>query len=163
MLVARWSKGAEVIERLLGSRQLETVTGGSADGTGNLAEAEIALSSATQLTKSDPRTAYIAAYDAARLSLVGLLLQQGLRPTVSGGHICIGEAIGAQFGSGFSDFDAMRRRRNELEYPISPHDRSCAPAEAEAGARQARVIIDKAGALIGELTFFNLELRLPSG
>jgi hypothetical protein len=43
-----------------------------------------------------------------------------LRPTTSGGHYAVEVALRAQFGDGFRPFGAMRRRRNELEYPSGP-------------------------------------------
>ena len=67
----------------------------------------------------DPDLAFVLAYDAARKALSALLTYQGLRPTRKGGHYPVKHAVRAQFGSGFRQFGALRRRRNELEYPAN--------------------------------------------
>jgi hypothetical protein len=43
-----------------------------------------------------------------------------LRATSKGGHYAVDLALRAQFGAGFRSFSALRRRRNELEYPENP-------------------------------------------
>lgn len=105
----------------------------------------------------DPRTAYVSAYDAARLALTALLVQQGLRPTSSGGHVAVSEAAIAQFGSGFREFDALRRRRrwNQVEYPQMPVESTVAESEAEKAITRARDIVAAAQQLIDQLGFFD--------
>lgn len=44
----------------------------------------------------------------------------GTPTATSGGHYAVEVALRAQFGEGFRPFGAMRRRRNELEYPSGP-------------------------------------------
>ena len=41
---------------------------------------------------------------------------------MEGGHVAIIEAVHAQFGEPFRFLNAMRRRRNQLEYPQNPND-----------------------------------------
>lgn len=78
------------------------------------------LETARAAADQDPDSAYVLAYDAARYSGTAILAQPGLRPTTSGGHYVVEVALRAQFGDGFRPFGAMRRRRNELEYPSGP-------------------------------------------
>jgi hypothetical protein len=60
---------------------------------------------------------------------------------MEGGHVAIAEAVSAQFGEPFHFFNAMRRRRNKLEYPQSPGDVVIAPdAVAEAIAYVERTV-----------------------
>lgn len=61
-----------------------------------------------------------------------MLARQGLRPTTKGGHYAVERAVRAQFGQGFRQFGALRRRRNELEYPERPGDEASAAEAAEA-------------------------------
>ena len=88
----------------------------------------------------DPDSSFVLAYDAARQALTALLAHQGLRATTRGGHYAAEQAVRAQFGAGFQQFGALRRRRNELEYPQAPGD--------EATVDEARESIDHAAAMI---------------
>jgi len=101
----------------------------------------------------DPGSAYMLAYDAARQACVGLLAQQGLRPTTRGGHVAVDQAVVAQFGSHFRVFGVLRKRRNELEYPEYP-DAEATIEEAEESLDLAAGIISSAERLLPELGFF---------
>ena len=69
----------------------------------------------------DPEGAYSLLYTAARKSLTAVLEVQGLRPTSTGGHVVIYEALKAQIdpppGRVVATFNRMRRSRNHSEYP----------------------------------------------
>lgn len=56
----------------------------------------------------------------------------------------------AQFGPGFRQFGALRRRRNELEYPERPDD-NADTVEADQAVKRASVIIEAAEGLIDQL------------
>ena len=97
--MTRWSKGSEVIERLLNARHLEHVP---ADADADTVAALIAtarrhVTSAFATAADDPEGALALAYDAARKTATALLAHQGLRPTSAGGHIAVVEAMNAQF------------------------------------------------------------------
>lgn len=83
--MARWPRGEAEIERLLGLGHLQTVTGAAADGQPLLDKANRTLATAASITSSDPDSALVLAYDAARYATTALLAQQGLRPTTAGG------------------------------------------------------------------------------
>ncbi|WP_084020263.1 hypothetical protein [Mycobacterium avium] len=128
-----WQQGHSTIVALIKRRHLEQISGAAADGQYVLEQASQRLASAQIVLRTDPVGAYNLAYDATRQACVSTLLQQGLRPLTAGGHVAIAEAVQAQFGEPFHFFNAMRRRRNKLEYPQNPADVAIAPdAVAEA-------------------------------
>ncbi|KXO98399.1 Uncharacterised protein (plasmid) [Tsukamurella tyrosinosolvens] len=152
--MGRWTRGEAAIEKMIRDGHLDQVSGASADGQSWLSESARAVGSASMLLDSDARMAYLAAYEAARFALTSVFIQQGLRPTSAGGHACLAHAAQAQFGDGFAGFDALRRRRNEIEYPGRPSEVSISRGEASSALDEARTIIDHAQQLIGQVGFF---------
>ncbi len=151
--MARWPRGEADIERLMGLGHLQAVTGAAADGTPLLAKAQRTLTTAESIAASDPDSAFVLAYDAARYAATALLARQGLRPTTAGGHIAVESAIRAQFGDGFRSFGYLRRRRNELEYPsagLAASDH----AEVSGAVASSRSIIEAADKLLPNLGIF---------
>src|ERR1700678_3141546 len=80
----RWSKGEAVVESLVRSKELEHVSGAAADGASLLETAQKTVATAAALVQDDARSAYVLAYDAARLACSALLTQQGMRATSKG-------------------------------------------------------------------------------
>jgi hypothetical protein len=119
----RSSAGETTVERLLAAGHIERVRGAQADGASWLDRARRGLTAAQVLAEPAPDSSVILAYDAARQACVALLAQQCLRPTTAGGHYVIEEVIRAQFGPALRAFGGLRRRRNELEYPLYPPSR----------------------------------------
>lgn len=111
------------------------------------------LRTASMVADSDPDSSFVLAYDSARHALTALLVQQGLRPTSKGGHYALEVAIRAQFGHGFRQFGAMRRRRNELEYPEHP-DQSAQSEEVVEAIANAQQILADASELVDGLGLF---------
>lgn len=151
--MSRWARGEAEIERMLESGELQVVTGAGADGGTWLTRAEATIRTAESISSSDPHSAYTLAYDAARFACVGLLAQQGLRPTTAGGHYAVQVAVLHQFGPTFDPYATMRRRRNELEYPELP-DETVESEEAAKAISSAKAIIDAARKLLDHLGFF---------
>lgn len=151
--MTRWRHGEAEIERMLSDGQLQRVTGAGADGGPWLTKATATIATAESIAASDPNSAYTLAYDAARFACVGLLAQQGLRPTTKGGHYAVQEAVIRQFGGAFNPYAVMRRRRNELEYPEFP-DETVEPGEAITAISSAKAIIGAADKLLGHLGIF---------
>jgi hypothetical protein len=149
----RWSAGEAEVERLLDQGSIERVQGAQADGESWLERARRGLDAARIVAEAAPDSSIILAYDAARQACVALLAQQGLRPTTSGGHYAIEEAIRAQFGPTLRAFGGLRRRRSELEYPLYPTERASA-AEAAEALKTADEIIDAVTRLLPNLGFF---------
>ncbi|MFB9677467.1 hypothetical protein [Streptosporangium vulgare] len=151
--MTRWTRGEADVERMLTSGELQRVRGEATDGSGWLEKATTTLASAEGLRTTDPNSAYTLAYDAARFACAGLLAQQGLRATTSGGHYAVQQAVIRQFGPTFEPYGTMRRRRNELEYPEFP-DEVVETAEAEHAIAAARALIDATGKLLDHLGLF---------
>ena len=142
--MARWQIGQAEIEALLASGQLQKLTGEAANGELLLAKASTTLATARSAIETDPDSAFVLAYDAARQALTALLAHQGLRPTTKGGHYAVEQATRAQFAGGFRQFGALRRRRNELEYPERPGD--------DADINEAAEAVEKAGSILAAAT-----------
>lgn len=149
----RWSTGEATVERLLTAGHVERVQGAQADGASWLDRARRGLEAARVLAESAPDSSVVLAYDAARQACVALLAQQGLRPTTAGGHYVVEEIIRAQFGPTLRAFGGLRRRRNELEYPLYPTEQASA-AEAAETLKTADELIDAASKLVPALGFF---------
>lgn len=86
-----------------------------------LAAARQHVVSADLLADNDSYLAYSAIHDAIRKALSALLQVQGLRPTTSGGHLAVSQAIHAQFGASMGSIlrpvDRIRITRHSAEYP----------------------------------------------
>src|SRR5680860_1440219 len=118
--MARWKRGEVDVEALVAGGDVQKLTGDAANGERLLEKAAVTLKTARSAIERDPDSAFVLAYDASRQALTALLAHQGLRPTTKGGHYAVEQAARAQFGPGFRQFGALRRRRNELEYPERP-------------------------------------------
>lgn len=149
----RWGAGEATVERLLEQGHIQQVHGAQADGESWLERARRGLDAARVIAKAAPDSSVILAYDAARQACVALLAQQGLRATTAGGHYAIEEAIRAQFGNTLRAFGGLRRRRNELEYPLFPTEQADADEAAET-LLTAGEIIDAAAQILPHLEFF---------
>ena len=149
----RWGSGEVTVERLLAEGHLERVQGAQADGGSWLDRARQTLSAAHLVAAAAPDSSIILAYDASRQACLALLAQQGLRPTTAGGHYAVEEAIRAQFGGGLRAFGGLRRRRNELEYPLYPTEIASA-AEAAETLKTASEIINAVAQLLPNLESF---------
>lgn len=148
-----WDTGRANITVALAGGELQRITGAQAAGAGWIADARTKLATAETISQSDPATAYVTAYDAARFALVAMLAQQGLRATQRGGHVAVEHAVRAQFGHRFAVFATLRRRRAELEYPAYAGERVEA-SEARTAIADSRAIVDAAEALLPHLTIF---------
>lgn len=151
--MARWQLGQADVEALLAAGHLQKLTGDAANGERLLAKASTTLQTARSVIETDPDSAFVLAYDAARQALTGLLAHQGLRPTTKGGHYAVEQAARAQFGQGFRQFGALRRRRNELEYPERPGD-DANVEEATDAVEKSQAIIAAARGLLEQVGLF---------
>lgn len=151
--MVRWTRGGAEVEALIASGELQELMGDAANGERLLQKATTTLETARSAISTDPDSAFVLAYDAARQALTGLLAHQGLRPTTKGGHYAVERAVRAQFGVGFRQFGALRRRRNELEYPERPDD-DASTAEAAEAVDNAEAIITAAAALLDQVGLF---------
>jgi hypothetical protein len=124
------------------------VQGAQADGESWLERARRGLDAARILAEAAPDSSIVLAYDAARQACVALLAQQGLRPTTSGGHYAIEEAIRVQFGASLRTFGgpsadcaaggmslSIRSTRQKEPAPTRPPKRSQPSARSSTQSR----------------------------
>lgn len=156
--MARWKRGEAEVEGLIASGELQKLTGDAANGERFLEKAAVTLETAKSAIERDPDSAFVLAYDAARQAVTALLAHQGLRPKTKGGHYAVEQAVRAQFGPGLRQFGALRRRRNELEYPQRPGD-DATVVEAREAVETAQTIITAPEELIDQVG--SLGRRLP--
>lgn len=144
-----WSTGRDDVENLLAARKLTRLVGAHTGVEGHMSRARQQLESANMLLDRDPVTAYVVAYDAARHAAVALLAEQDLRVTSEGGHVAVEKAIAAQFEGVFSGYRRLRRRRNELDYPVGAED-FADEKEAAAAIATASEIVENAQRILDE-------------
>lgn len=151
--MARWKRGEAEVEGLVAAGDLQKLIGDAANGERLLKKSAVTLDTARSAIERDPDSAFVLAYDACRQALTALLAHQGLRPTTKGGHYAVEQAARAQFGPGFRQFGALRRRRNELEDPERPDDEATIEEASEA-VENASAICLAAQGLIDQLGLF---------
>jgi len=150
-----WPQGEMEIEGMLDRDELERVDPSAEHAALLLDQAAGHLTSAELLIDQHPPSAFALTYDAARKAMTAVLAKQGLRPTSRGGHLAVQEAIEAQLGPNVRrvvrPFRAMRRRRNESEYPrlgeapVLATETRDAYADATAIAAQMRKMVNLVG------------------
>lgn len=64
--MGRWARGEAEVAALIAARELQTLTGSAANGERLLQKAATTLATARTATASDPDSAFVLAYDAAR-------------------------------------------------------------------------------------------------
>jgi hypothetical protein len=101
-----WEKGRDTLEDLPRRGHLERVPANTDEAEHLMAKADSHLTTAATVASTDPEIAYDALYAAARKALSALLIQQGLRPTRSGGHEVAIEAAYAQLVPPLGDVSA---------------------------------------------------------
>jgi len=125
-IVARWRKGERTVGFLVSRGRLESF---EAVDLAALAEARVKraalqldVTATAALQMADVDGAYVAVYDAYRMTAEALLARQGLRAT--GGeraHMAVEHAVSAQFAAGIPafakpTFERLRRTRNTAQY-----------------------------------------------
>lgn len=151
----RWRKGEAIVERLLAAGELQSVTGTQADGRPWIERGRRTRASAAELVETDPDSAYVLAYDAARFACAALLAHQGLRATTAGGHYALDVVVREQFAGSFEQFGGLRRQRNELEYPSLPTEH-LASTDAAMAVTLATTMIDAAEQMLPHLALFTV-------
>lgn len=127
----RWERGRAEIDQLIDQGRLTRVTANRQLADRYLDQARAHLAAAAAVTDLDASGAFTLTYDAARLSLAALLINQGLRPRGEGAHAVLLQTVLAQLEpprqAEFRQFDWMRRLRNDTQYPEA--DRPTAVAD----------------------------------
>lgn len=116
-----WQTGRSEVDALLESKRLERVPANAELAHAYLDQARAHVAASMASIAADPIGSFQLAYDGARKALASLLLMQGIRPTGTGGHIAVYDAVKAQFGNvmgpAIRAFPSMRRLRNSSEHP----------------------------------------------
>jgi len=79
-MINRWEQGRAEIDQLIHQGRLTRVAANRELAESHLTQARTHLAAAATLRDLDPAGAFTLAYDAARLTLAALLVNQGLRP-----------------------------------------------------------------------------------
>lgn len=153
----RWLQGRDTVEQMLAASHLQRVTPSRQHADRLIAQADRHLASAELVATGDPPGANALTYDAARKALTAVLQNEGLRPTTSGGHLAVIQAVSAQLdpplGSVLRPFDRMRRQRHDVEYP--PVDAPALTAEdVLEDVEKARAIVDVATRVLDEMSVY---------
>ncbi|HEY6493031.1 MAG TPA: hypothetical protein VIZ43_07135, partial [Trebonia sp.] len=124
--MARWVKGEQTVRYLISRSRLE---GFESTGLDVLAETlveraarRVGTTARAALDGGDVDGAFVAAYDAYRMTAEALLARQGLRATGGdGSHVTVEDAVSAQFSGrihAFSKpyFERFRRTRHSAQY-----------------------------------------------
>jgi hypothetical protein len=124
--VARWLKGRQTVDFLLSRGRLESIGAGDLAGLADALMARAVLrveaTATAALAAGDVDGAYVAAYDAYRMTAEALLARQGLRATGGeGSHMTVEDAVSAQFGAEIpayakATFERFRRTRHSAQY-----------------------------------------------
>jgi hypothetical protein len=157
-MILRWEQGRALIDGLIVDNRLQRVPANADLAHSYLDQSRAHLDVSEANVERDPIGSFQLAYDAARKALASLLLMQGLRPTSSGGHIAVYDAVLAQFGTGvmtetIRPFASMRRLRNTTEYP-SLDQPVATDDDARRAQAQARAMLEMSERLIDQLPVY---------
>ncbi|TFD73268.1 HEPN domain-containing protein [Cryobacterium fucosi] len=150
-MINRWDQGRAEIDRLIQQGRLTRVAANRALATRHLEQAATHLTAAAMLRNLDPAGAFTLTYDAARLALAALLVNQGLRPRGEGAHAVLLEAAIAQLEPPrqpeIREFDWMRRLRNDTQYPDVDRP-SASFDDVDQAIPAAQAIVNRAARLV---------------
>lgn len=150
-MIVRWEQGRADIDQLLAANRLTRVAANRELADRYLAQAQAHLALANNGIQLDPSGAFTLTYDAARLALAAVLINQGLRPRGEGAHAVLLQAVLAQteppHQAEIREFDWMRRLRNDTQYPDADKPTAAVDDVAQA-IPAARAIIERATQLI---------------
>ena len=147
--MTRWHRGEQSVAFLISRGRLESF---EASAPAVLADA-LAAVGAGKAPGGDADGAYAAAYDAYRMAAEALLARQLLRATGGdGSHMCVEDAVSAQFAADIPafakpTFERLRRTRHTAQY----FDPEAAPVtESDAGwaIEKAAAAVSAVGALL---------------
>jgi len=155
--MGRWEKGGRTIQYLLARGRLESFAeespGSQASALIDRASLRVGTTAAAALEGGDVDGAYVAAYDAYRMTAESLLARQGLRATGGdGSHMTVEDAVSAQFAADIPafakpTFERFRRTRHSAQYfdpdaaPITKADASWAIEKATAALSGAKALL----------------------
>src|SRR5262245_28470719 len=87
----RWPVGEPAVEGMIERGEVETVEPSARQAGLLMAQAEQHLASSGLLVETDPSSAFVLLYDAARTAMTAVLAKQGLRPGETRGDVALQE------------------------------------------------------------------------
>lgn len=153
----RWEQGRDEVQALLDAGRLTPVQPNQDLAEEYVETARKRLSAVEAVREIDPSGGFVLAYDAARLALAAILVNQGLRPRGEGAHAVLLDVVIAQLEPPrqveFREFSWMRRLRNDTQYPDV--DRPTATEDDLSQALPAaRAIVDRAATVVPHMPPF---------
>lgn len=153
----RWEQGRIEVEQLLTQGRLTPVQASRDLAEEYIATARQRLTAVEAIRVIDPSGAFVLTYDAARLALAAILINQGLRPRGEGAHALLLDVVLAQLEpprqTEFREFTWMRRLRNDTQYP-DPDRPTATTDDLDQALPAARAIIDRTQTLIPHMPAF---------
>ena len=150
-MINRWDRGRAEVDVLLEQGRLTRVAANRDLAQRHLAQAQVHLAAAVTLRDLDPAGAFTLTYDAARLALAAILVNQGLKARGEGAHAVLLEVAIAQLEPPrqveIREFDWMRRLRNSTQYPDLDRP-SASVDDVDQAVPAARAIVDRAARLL---------------
>lgn len=156
--MVRWTKGERTVQYFIDKGRLESIEAGElavfATALVKRAALRLETTATAALSGGDAEGAYVAAYDAYRISAEALLACQGLRATGGdGAHVTVEDAVSAQFASAIPafakpTFERFRRGRHGAQYfdpgvaAVTEADASWAIEKAAGALAGARRILE---------------------
>lgn len=120
-MIARWEVGRAEIDQLIAQGRLTPVQASRELAEEYLDRATKHLTAAQAIHDIDAAGAFNLTYDAARLAMAAILINQGLRPRGEGAHAVLLEVALVQLEpprqEELREFDWMRKLRNDTQYP----------------------------------------------
>lgn len=155
--LSRWEVGRTTIDAMLASGDLDRVKPDRELARSVIRQADDHLVAARMIVDLDALGCLNLAYEAARKAFAAVLENQGLRPTVRGGHRAVEESIRAQLvpplKSLVDAFGWMRSTRHASTYVSN--ERSAATREDAAHAIDySEAIIEKSRAAVESMPPF---------
>ncbi|MDR1187858.1 MAG: hypothetical protein LBK95_10455 [Bifidobacteriaceae bacterium] len=148
----RWEQGRAEVDQFLADGRIIRVAPNRELADNYLTQARAHLMAAPAIVGLDAPGAFSLAYDAARLGLSAVLVNQGLRARGQGAHAVLLEVVLAQLEpprqTEFREFTWMRRLRNDTQYPEADRpvalvdDVSQAVAAVGAMVERAAILVD---------------------
>ena len=160
--MTRWHRGEQAVAFLIGRGRLESFEASDAavlaDALAGRAARRLEATARAALANGDADGAYAAAYDAYRMAAEALLARQCLRAAGGdGSHMCVEDAVSAQFSASIPafakpTFERLRRTRHTAQYfdpaaaPVTESDAAWAIEKAAAAVSGVRALL-QAGSL----------------
>lgn len=153
-MVTRWERGRAEVDQLLTAGRLTKIQANRELAEEYLQRAATHLQAAQAIRDIDTAGAFNLTYDAARLAMAALLINQGLRPRGDGAHAVLLEVAIVQLEPPrqevLREFGWMRQLRNATQYPDVDRPAAAADDFNEA-LPAARKIIDHVKTLVAHM------------